>query len=201
MERLKRQRERFELKVRAVGLDAGYLSTAITHFLAEQKIFAVIGYRRFQSVKGRMPKWKYQYDRTTDTYYCPGDHTLTYRTTNREGYREYRSEPKDCTNCLLRAICTGNAHAVKTLTRHVWEDSREQVRANRLTPHGKDLYDRRKETIERSFAESKELYGLRYARRRGLANVQEQCLLTAAAQNLKKLALLLDRRHSRAHCA
>jgi hypothetical protein len=158
----------------------------------------VIGHRRFQHVHGLFPKWKFTYDAEADTYHCPGASTLTYRTTNREGYREYRSDPKVCAQCLLRPLCTRNRHAVKTITRHVWEDSREQVRANRLSPWGKELLQRRRETIERSFADSKELHGLRYARMRGLSKVTEQCLLTATAQNMKKLALLLDRRASRA---
>ncbi|MDR7000507.1 hypothetical protein J2Y67_002968 [Neobacillus niacini] len=42
--------------------------------------------------------------------------------------------------------------------------------------------------IERSFADSKELHGLRYCRLRGLKNVSEQALLTAAYQNIKKIA-------------
>jgi len=62
------------------------------------------------------------------------------------------------------------------------------------TDYGKQIYARRKETIERSFADSKELHGLRYCRMRGLAKVSEQCLLTAAVQNMKKIAMLLDGR-------
>ena len=59
---------------------------------------------------------------------------------------------------------------------------------------GKKIYKRRKETIERSFAESKELHGQRYCRMRGLAKVEEQCLLTAAVQNMKKIANILHKR-------
>ena len=59
------------------------------------------------------------------------------------------------------------------------------------TEYGKKIYKRRKETIERSFADSKELHGLRYCRMRGLAKVEEQCLLTAAVQNMKKIANIL----------
>ncbi|MHA6884352.1 transposase, partial [Ralstonia pseudosolanacearum] len=51
----------------------------------------------------------------------------------------------------------------------------------------------RKETVERSFADAKQLHGHRYARMRGLRRVAEQCLLAAAAQNIKKIALLLAR--------
>ncbi|KOC31972.1 IS5/IS1182 family transposase, partial [Clostridium botulinum C/D] len=46
--------------------------------------------------------------------------------------------------------------------------------------------------IERSFADSKELHGLRYCRMRGIKNVSEQCLLTAAVQNMKKIAMVLS---------
>jgi hypothetical protein len=73
----------------------------------------------------------------------------------------------------------------------VWEDSREWVRENLLTKVGQYLYQKRKETIERSFADAKQLHGYRYARFRGRENVLEQALLTAACQNMKKIALHL----------
>ena len=50
--------------------------------------------------------------------------------------------------------------------------------------------------MERSFADSKEMHGLRYARYRGLNKVRGQCLLTAACQNMKKIALIMHRRES-----
>ena len=80
------------------------------------------------------------------------------------------------------------------MTRHLWEDFKEAINANRLNDLGKRLYARRKETVERSFADAKELHGHRYARFRGLAKVQAQCLLSAACQNMKKMALLLARK-------
>ncbi|CAH2716169.1 hypothetical protein BACCIP111895_03353 [Neobacillus rhizosphaerae] len=42
--------------------------------------------------------------------------------------------------------------------------------------------------MERSFADSKELHGLRYCRLRGLKNTSEQALHTAACQNIKKIS-------------
>ena len=79
------------------------------------------------------------------------------------------------------------------MTRHVWEASRERIDAHRLSLHGKALYARRKETVERSFADCKELHGHRYARMRGLSKVYEQCLLCAAVFNMKKIALHMSR--------
>lgn len=52
------------------------------------------------------------------------------------------------------------------------------------------MYARRKETVERSFADAKQHHGHRYARFRGLMKVQMQCLPAATAQNMKKMALL-----------
>ncbi|WP_431800201.1 transposase [Halobacillus andaensis] len=51
----------------------------------------------------------------------------------------------------------------------------------------------RKEKVERSFADSKELHGLRYCRLRGKEKVKEQALITAACQNMKKIVLHLAR--------
>lgn len=164
-------------------------------------IVGLIGHRRFKSTKHGLPKSKFSFDPEANVYYCPGGQVLTYRTTNREGYREYKNNPGGCLSCPFFGKCTTANNAQKTITRHVWEDDRERLREYRLSEWGKETYKRRKETIERSFADAKELHGLRYARMRGINRVREQCLMTAAAQNIKKLALILDRRERRALCA
>ena len=93
----------------------------------------------------------------------------------------------------MRQKCTQSSNATKVVTRHVWEASRERTDQHRLNRAGKRIYKRRKETVERSFADAKQLHGHRYARMRGLARVQQQSLLAATAQNIKKIALLLSR--------
>ena len=74
-----------------------------------------------------------------------------------------------------------------------WADARERTDANRKTPWGKAIYKRRKETVERSFADAKQLHGHRYAHFRGLIKVRWQCLLAAAAQNIKKIAMAMTK--------
>jgi transposase len=191
LERLDRQRHRFALPVAVVGLDAGYASAAIAHGLTARGITGVTGYRNPTPPKpGMMRSSRFAYDPGTDTYRCPQGQSLAYATTDRNGYRHYRSDPGLCRACPLLASCTTNAKAQRTLTRHVWQDEREQVDANRLTAWGRLVYARRKETVERSFADAKQLFGHRYARFRGLVRVKVQCLLAAAAQNIKKIALV-----------
>ena len=51
----------------------------------------------------------------------------------------------------------------------------------------KDLYAKRRETIERVFADAKEKHGVRYTLYRGLAQVSKWVRLKFAAMNLKKL--------------
>ena len=198
LDRLDRQRQRFGFETDAAGLDAGYMSASICKGLEEREIYGVIGYRRPTHIKGRLPKRAYSYDAVRDVYHCPGGQELSYRTTNREGYREYRSEPAVCRDCPSLGQCTSNVQHIKTVTRHVWEAYRERVDSHRLTVQGQTIYKRRKETVERSFADAKQLHGHRYVRMRGLLRAQEQCLLSAACQNMKKMALLVEKEAKRA---
>ena len=192
--RLDRQRQRFDFDVQAVGLDAGYATAGIAKGLIDRDILGVTGYRNPTPPKpGMMRKTRYVYERQADGYRCPNGQLLTYATTDRNGYRHYKSDPAICRTCPLLASCTSNANAVRTITRHVWQDEREEVDQRRLTPWGKAIYKRRKETVERSFADAKQLFGHRYARFRTLVRVRCQCLLAAAAQNIKKIALILTR--------
>ena len=192
--RLDRQRERFGLEVEAVGLDAGYMSAAICQGLEERELYGVIGYRRPNHKPGYFHKHEYRYDAETDAYICPGEQRITYNITNRIGYREYKSDPKVCKRCPLLMQCTRSANQIKVITRHVWQDSKERIDAHRKTDVGQKLYARRKETVERSFADAKQLHGHRYARLRGLDKVKEQCLLAAACQNMKKIAQVQARK-------
>ena len=206
--RLERQRKRFGFKVQAVGLDAGYFTPAVCQGLEAQDIGAVMGYRTPNHKPGMFYKREYEYDAYRNEYVCPQGQALCYSTTNRAGYREYKSNPEICRRCTMREKCTNSANAVKVVVRHVWEWAKERVRARSLSDWGKRIYARRKETVERSFADAKQLHGHRYARMRGLRKVSEQCLLAAAAQNIKKIAMLLankgkdgpsgpDKRHRR----
>ena len=142
---------------------------------------------------GMMRKSKFVYEAETDGYRCPQGQLLAYATTDRNGYRHYRSDPAICRDCPLLASCTTNTKAIRTITRHVWADARQRTDAHRLTPWGKAIYKRRKETVERSFADAKQLHGHRYARFRSQIRVACQCLLAAAAQNIKKIAMALTK--------
>lgn len=188
VECLDRQIKRFGFKVEAVGLDAGYLTAPICKAICDRNIFGVIAHRRFAPTKGLFSKRKFTYIAEEDHYVCPNQQILKYSTTDRDGYRHYKSDSKICSTCPFLDQCTKSKNKQKVITQHIWESYKDKIRENRLTTSGKMLYKKRSQTIERSFADAKELHGLRYCRLRGLRNVQEQALMTAACQNIKKIA-------------
>ncbi|HWI62610.1 MAG TPA: IS1182 family transposase [Symbiobacteriaceae bacterium] len=198
---LKAVKETYGFGVKAVGLDAGYYTNTICHELMEQGIFAAVAARGPRPVPGMLARWRYRYVWYYDAYLCPENHLLRYTTTNRDGYREYKSNPAVCQSCPMLTSCTKSKNMQKVITRHVWQDDKDLVYRHNKTDYGQYLLQRRRETVERSFADGKELHGLRYARFRGRKKVERQSLLSATAQNLKKLALLLSRPTSRAQAA
>lgn len=193
LDRLDRQSQRFDFEVESVGLDAGYFTAPICKGLIDRGIYGTMPYTRPGGAKGMLKKTAFVYDEYFDCYLCPEEQVLNYATTSRDGYREYKSNAATCRDCPRLKECTQSRNHVKVVTRHVWEEYKEQIIEHRYEERGKRIYKRRKETVERSFADAKELHGHRYARLRGIAKVTEQCLLAAACQNIKKIALLLDR--------
>ena len=183
----------FNFEVKAVGLDAGYFTSPICKALHDLDIAAAMGKRRGCQQKGKYGKYRYHYLPDNDIYICPEGSILEYVTTDRNGYRQYKCKGTQCAGCPRREQCLSMKQKTKSLLRHIWEDYKDEAYRFTHTEEGKAIYARRKETIERSFADSKELHGLRYCRMRGLAKVEEQCLLTAAVQNMKKIALHLSR--------
>lgn len=193
IDRLKAQIEKFGFDTKFVGLDAGYNVANICRELYRLGIKGAMGYRRGCQQKGKFGKYKFQYLKEWDVYICPERNYLEYITTDREGYREYRCKNDRCATCERQKECLSAKQKVKSIRRHVWDDYKDEMYAFTKTDEGKAIYRGRKETIERSFADSKELHGLRYCRLRGIAKASEQCLLTAAVQNMKKIATLMGR--------
>lgn len=193
LDRLDYQRKRFGFTVEEVGLDAGYNTPDICHGLVEREIFGVAGYRAPGGRKGTFRKSRFTYDAEAGEYRCPAGQILKYQTTNREGYQVYVSDPAVCACCEKLSQCTHSKNHQKVIIRHVWESDKEQIRENRLSDRGNSIARHRSQSIERSFADAKQLHGFRYARFRGRIRVEAQCLMTALVQNVKKFALLLDR--------
>ena len=172
-----------------VVADAGYKTPAIAKLLLDNQIEPLFPYKRPATKDGFFKKYDYVYDEYHDCYICPGNQLLTYRTTNREGYREYKS--RDCSGCPHLHMCTHSKEQVKLVTRHVWEEYLERTEDIRHRIGCHEIYAKRKETIERIFAMAKEQHGFRYTQCRGKAQMILKAALTFACINLKKLARII----------
>lgn len=137
---------------------------------------------------GFFRKYEYVYDEYYDCYLCPNNQVLKYSTTNRDGYREYKSCGAVCAACPYLSRCTESKSHVKVVTRHIWEEYMEKCEDIRHTTRMKQLYELRKETIERIFGTAKENHGFRYTQMYGKARMEMKVGLTDLCMNLKKLA-------------
>ena len=177
--------------------DAGYRTPAIAHELLEDGVEPLFPYKRPMTKDVFFRKYEYVYDEAYDCYLCPENQILSYRTTNRDGYKEYHSCGELCANCPSLHKCTESKNHVKVVMRHVWEEYMEMAEDIRHTLGNKAIYELRKETIERIFGTAKEQHGFRYTQYIGKARMEMKAGLTFACMNLKKLARILGNRASK----
>lgn len=175
-------------KPAAVAADAAYKTPAITSYLLKNDITPALPYTRPRTKEGYFRKHEYVYDEHFDCYICPAGEILKYTTTTKEGYRQYKSDPQICAGCPFLSECTQSQAHQKLIQRHVWEEHVEEADHLRHHQDVKPIYEKRKETIERVFADAKEKHGMRWTTLRGLKKLSMQAMLTFAAMNLKKMA-------------
>lgn len=114
-------------KPKYVVADAGYKTPYITKLLIDQGIVPVMPYTRPRTKDGYFRKHEYVYDEYYDCYICPNNQVLSYSTTNRDGYREYKSNSEICKTCPYLSKCTRSKNNIKVKTRHIWEEYIEEV--------------------------------------------------------------------------
>lgn len=182
------------IRIETLIMDAGYKTPGIAKLLIDDGIRPLMPYKCPMTKEGFFKKNEYAYDEYYDCYICPNNKVLSYSTTNREGYREYKSCGIICADCPYLTQCTLSKDHVKVVTRHVWEPYMEICEDIRQTLGMKDLYSLRKETIERIFGTAKENHGFRYTQLFGKARMEMKVGLTFACMNLKKLAKIKAKR-------
>ena len=180
--------EKFE-EVERIGMDSAYKTPWIMKQVIDSNRLPSVPYKRPMTKEGYFKKHEYVYDEHNDCVLCPANQILSYSTTNRDGYREYKSKPNICKNCPHIKSCTQSKNHQKTVLMHIWSKYMEQAEEIRHTPEGKATYALRKETIERVFADGKEKHSMRYTFIRGLGRVRNWVRLKYAAMNLKKVAM------------
>jgi len=182
-------------KIETIVADAGYKTPWICKRIIDDEKIPSLPYKRPMGKKEFMKPYEYVYDEYYNCVICPNNQVLKYTTTTRDGYREFKSNPHICKNCPKLSQCTNSKNYQKIVTKHIWIDYLELAEDYRHTKKYKDLYEKRKETIERVFADAKEKHSMRYTFYRGLAQVSKWVKLKFACMNLKKMALHIRKNH------
>ena len=105
----------------------------------------------------------------------------------------YRCAGEHCQACPLRAACTPNPAAGRSVSRVEGEEVIEALRERMKTAEAKALYKRRRSTVERAYADWKVHRRLDRFSGRGLARVRAEFRLHCLVHNL-----LVVVRHARA---
>jgi transposase len=176
-------------EVHTVAADAGYKTPWICKKVQEDGRSLSTAYKRPMNKPGFFRSYEYVYDEYYDCILCPNNQVLKYSTTNRDGYREFKSNPRICAVCPYLSRCSESANHQKVVTRHIWERHMDAAEDFRHSPAGRESYGLRSRTIERVFADAKEKHGMRYTLHKGLDRVRNWVRLKFAAMNLKKLAM------------
>ena len=177
IERAEYIKNKFGFELKKYAVDSGYLTLDIKKYFIENNIFGVFGYRRYGTPESRKEKSKFKYDKKLDIYYeKETGEVLEYKgLIDKNGYKTYR-----------------NLDKTKLVRRHIHEEWNELFRDNRLSKEGKELYQKRKEHVERSFADSKQNHGYRYAMYKGVKKNQHYTWLICAVYAMKNIAIKND---------
>jgi hypothetical protein len=189
VERVKR---RFELQPQKLAGDSVYGAVRLLKWLVDRKITPHVPvWDKSAHHDGTFSPADFTFDQKRNVYICPGGAELTSTGKLDQGHIVYyRASKSDCSACSLKPKCT--TAVVRKVTRDVNEDVRDRVRALANTEAFQQSARERKK-VEMRFAHMKNILKLDRFRLRGLSGAKDEVLLTATAQNLRRLAKLLCR--------
>jgi len=142
---------------------------------------------------GRVTKDAFAYDHALDLYRCPAGEQLAPRSTSPTKRkwgtamrRKYGPDKKNpvCASCPHASMCCEKPAEGRTVSRDQYEDHRERQRARMESDVGREVYRRRRETVEPRFGEIKQVYGVRRFLRRGREAVRTEWSMICTAVNM-----------------
>ena len=186
---IERVEERLEVKPNHLIGDTAYGAAPILAWLVEEKKIEphIPVWDKAERQDGTFSRTDFTFEAKDNRYTCPGGRHL--ETTGRptaEGTILYRSKNLECASCALKTKCCPNTPNRK-IARSVHESSRDIARALANTDaYRKSRKDRKK--VEMLFAHLKRILKLDRLRLRGRSGAQDEFLLAATAQNLRRMA-------------
>jgi transposase len=193
---LERVKDKFGLHPERLIADTAYGTGPMLSWLVDCKIAPHIPvFDKAGRSDGTWTRADFEWDAENDQYICPEGHALkqfrrNYSDPNRgptgKGVARYRALKLTCQACPSKPKCCPNVDARK-ITREEHEDARQVARDIAKTKQY-DISMKLRKKVEMLFAHLKRILGLGRLRLRGPCGANDEFLLAATAQNLRKLA-------------
>ena len=193
---LERTEERFGIRPDWLAGDTAYGSANNLGWLVNEKGIAphVPVIDKSKREDGTFSREDFIYDDDQDLYVCPNSKVLPRSSRKRrprgDDMISYFARVADCRACPLKPRCCPRSPSRK-ITRHIYEPARDVARAIAKTEAYEETRRQRKK-VEMAFAHLKRILKMGRLRLRGPTGVQDEFTLAAIAQNLRKMAKLIE---------
>ncbi len=193
---MERVEERFDLKPRRFAGDTNYGTAAMLGWLVEEKQITphVPVFDKSEGKEGLFGRSDFIWEAEENRYLCPAGKSLLsnrYRSKNpgqitKDNTIIYRASKPDCDACSMKSKCCPTGPGRK-IARSIHEDARDLARALAETQdYERSCKDRKK--VEMLFGHLKRILKLDKLRLRGFSGANDEFLLAATAQNLRRMA-------------
>jgi transposase len=194
---IERVEERFEIKPEKLIGDTAYGAAKMLGWLVEEQGITphVPVFDRSEGKAELLGRSDFTWEAAADRYLCPAGKSLKR---NRRKFKKkrtgitkantiiYLASQSDCEHCPMKAQCCPTVPARK-IHRSIHEDARDLTHALAQTrAYAQSRRDRKK--VEMLFAHMKRILKMDRLRLRGISGARDEFLLTATAQNLRRMA-------------
>lgn len=194
LEQIRKAKWRYRIEPKSLGADKGYSSGVFLNSLLNENIqphIPIVKYKAHNH-KGIYPREEFQHDKNNRTCTCPAGKEMKYWGIHKHNNQHvFRASVKDCRPCPQKTSCTKDR--ARSVSFHMYEDAINKATQLNKTKEYR-ISQRKRKLIEELFGEAKEYMGLRVSKFRRMKYVREQVLMTAAAQNIKRMVKLLSGR-------
>ena len=197
---IERVKDRFGLETKKLIGDTAYGTAEFLNWMVNEAGIEphVPVWDRGEELDGRFGRSDFIFDEENDRYTCPNGKELrrfwrTYKQPRtgitKKGEIKYRPRATDCAACPMKAQCCPNTD-IRKVTRSIYEPARDVARTVGKTPAYRRTRRQRKQ-VEMLFAHMKRILKVDRLRLRGLSGARDEFVLTATAQNLRRMAKVL----------
>jgi transposase len=192
-----RVEDRFDIKPKRLVGDTAYGTAPLLGWMVEDKRIEphVPVWDKTTRKDGSLSIGEFQWVPERNEYICPEGHSLRKERRRFTIPRSHvtkadtvidRASQTDCVGCSMKDRCCPNT-PFRKIARSIHEGAREMARSIAKTPeYSQSRRDRKK--VEMLFAHLKRIMKLDRLRLCGLSGAQDEFLLAATAQNLRRMA-------------